>query len=89
MPSKRIPCGDCATETEELEDLGKTVLSCEPVVGKPGWCEITWTDRSRGTIRTVSLQEKASLPKKSVKRKARKMVMVKRVKKPNARRKKR
>jgi hypothetical protein len=87
MPSRRIPCSDCATETEELKELGKTVLSCEPVVGKPGWCEITWTDRSRRTTRAVSPKKKASVPKKSVKRKTPKMAVAKRVTKPKARRK--
>lgn len=87
MPSRRIPCNDCATETEELEDLGKTVLSCKPIVGKPGWCEITWTDRSRRTTRTVSPNKKSSLPKQTTKRKAPKMAMTKRLTNPKARRK--
>lgn len=88
MPSRRIPCNDCATETEELEDLGKTVLSCSPINSQPGWCEITWTDRRTGATRNVSPQKKASMPEKSVKRKVPKMVKTKRVGQPKARRKK-
>ena len=50
MPKKKIPCADCAAETAELEDLGKTVLSCEPFDDDPDWCEISWKDRTRGAV---------------------------------------
>lgn len=43
MPSKEIPCKDCAKEKKEIEDAGdRVVISCDPTPERPGWCVITW-----------------------------------------------
>lgn len=88
MPSKRIPCTDCASETEELEELGKTVLSCEAILNEPGWCEITWTDRTRRTTRNVSPRAKAAVRERTAKRKVPKVAKPRRSKKSKVKRKK-
>lgn len=43
MPSKKIPCKDCADEKKKIEDAGDcTVISCDAIPKEPGWCLIVW-----------------------------------------------
>lgn len=43
MPQKKIPCTDCQSETEAIEQLGNAeVVSCDPIDGEPGWCLFVW-----------------------------------------------
>lgn len=43
MPEEDIPCGDCENKKENIEEAGDaTVISCEPIPEKPGWCKIIW-----------------------------------------------
>ena len=41
MPEQKIPCEDCETKKEEIEESGMAkVISCEKIPGKEGWCKI-------------------------------------------------
>jgi hypothetical protein len=43
MPSKLIPCSQCASETEIIEQSGNyKVTSCTPTAENPNQCRITW-----------------------------------------------
>ena len=68
MASKRVPCSDCSAEREELEEMGKIVLSCEPVEGRPGWCEITWRDARSVRSMAPPVRSKRVSAKKTVRK---------------------
>jgi hypothetical protein len=40
---KRIPCDDCETEKQKIEDLpGHQYISCKEIEGEDGWCLFKW-----------------------------------------------
>jgi hypothetical protein len=59
MPKMKIPCDDCESQKEQIEEAGdQEVVSCGPIDGELGWCEIVW--RRRGATRALAKPAKRS-----------------------------
>ncbi len=59
MPKMKIPCPECRSEKEKIEEAGDLeVVSCDAIEGESGWCEIVW--RRRGATRASAKPSKRS-----------------------------
>ncbi len=46
MPEKKIPCAECESEKERIEEDGTcAVIDCKKVEGEKDWCIIRWKCR--------------------------------------------